>query len=365
MANLAVRAIEAFDAWAQGEIARENLNAKSVQKYRPLWSTWAQWCAQRGTSWDDVQAADLQAFLEGPPQGRKTHRPALDARKMGAFSRMRYYQLFKGVYTLASKRQWTCSNLALDLPQASRPSLGARDSLSQVLEPAVFRELCRSANLERIFAPKTPADWWHARDRAIVATLAGAGLTVQELINLRGCDVLEAHGRKPLSPYQQLSLFESAQTDLLIDVMANVQGVQRTVPLDGNFAQLLRDWMTRRYRVLSERASAAARGRRRTQYLQQHSHLGPLFMARKAPQHKQPLGPMAPNSVYVVASHALQQLRQLHDLSTGEIVVAKGPAIIRNTVVQQWIATRGAQEAAAFAGLKDMYSLRLPVSGRG
>ena len=63
-------------------------------------------------------------------------------------------------------------------------------------------------------------------------------------------------------------------------------------------------------------------------------------------------------SVYRAASKALVRIRQIEG-TAADNYVAKGPGIIRNTVIRRWIDELGPHEAASRAGLKNETSLRL------
>ena len=67
---------------------------------------------------------------------------------------------------------------------------------------------------------------------------------------------------------------------------------------------------------------------------------------------------MVAGSVYHSVSQALTRLRALDKLQA-EHYVAKGAAVVRNTVIRRWIDQHGPVEAVGRAGLRSLDSLRL------
>jgi hypothetical protein len=72
---------------------------------------------------------------------------------------------------------------------------------------------------------------------------------------------------------------------------------------------------------------------------------------------------MVPVTVHYCIRTALQRVRSYtgHTLEDG-LQVAKGSAIIRNTVIRNWLDQRGIEQTVRLAGLRNADSLRLSVA---
>jgi len=350
---------QAFQAWADDQRALGDLSEPSITKYRSLWGAWLSWCSARELAWDTLQSANIQEFLQGsaPRQGASRRQP-INPHLMSSHTSQRYWRLLRGVYTAANKHGMTVHNPALDVPDADRPSIAFKDRFSQVLEPFLFSKLVMPKTIEAIFPAKTSANWWHARDRAIMAVLVDTGVTVTELVALRGADLVEAAtGRRAATSSPQRSIFTVTDGDMLIDVMDN-NSVDRSLPIGASLAPLLRSWLSWRRRLLVERSAATGALTERDKFMAMHDQLGPLFIARRARSGTAIFPSMDPTSVYHTVSQALKRVRETESMPSATYV-AKGPAVVRNTVIRRWLDDFGPGEAAARAGLKDITSLRL------
>lgn len=369
-----------FEVWAAHEQHQQRLSPTSVRKYQPLWLAWTSWLDP--VPWSAASAQDLARFLEGPPPGRKTTRAALNPTRMSPFTRERYFRLVRGVYLAAMKRGAVKENPALELPEHLRPALTRRDLQPQVLEPRVFQALRRRAGIEQAIPLQSEQAWWHVRDRALLAVLAGTGLTTAELIALRGSDV-RAVGA-PLNLHQPA--LDGRLPQLVIDVRGQGDQVGRELDLPEALAPLLLEWLRLRDAMLAKRAGMALPPPQRAAWLAQHDAGGPLFIARpKAPPQPKPApgaaparkvrraAPaaepqgMEPDGVYYTVSKAVAAARtaQAAEAGTSEGHVASGPAIIRNTVIQHWLATVGSTQTVTLAGFRDSRSLRSLQPGGG
>jgi integrase len=354
---------QAFAQWGAAQCAQDELSPGSVLKYKPLWMAWLGWCSSVQVPWDQVHGPDVQRFLDGPAPGKGvSRRLAINPQRMSAYTRQRYWRLLRGVYATAFKAQLVQHNPALEVDDKDRPSIHENDRLSQVLEPFVFEKLQQAHTLEAIFTPKTPDNWWYARDRAILAILLETGITVSELIALRGSDLIEPEqGRAVASSSVQDSLLGHEPGELRLDVMQSSTTVGRTLAIKAAMAPLVRAWLAWREKLLIERSGTHARLIHRRAFMQEHSLRGPLFIARRARKGIEIFPIMDATSVYYTVSNALTRLRTLEHLEN-ELYVAKGPGIIRNSVIRHWISAYGPEAAAAMAGLQSVASLRLGTS---
>lgn len=350
----------AFDSWAETQMRLGELSEASVDKYRPLWNAWVGWTLQQDLRWDRVSQEDIGRFLQGPAPGQHRRRRTLKADKMSGYTRQRYWRLLCGVYAEASRRGWVESNLALDLPDADRPKVMDRDRQSQILEPAVFERLRSPVGILRAIHTQSEQDWWHVRDRAIMAVLAETGITASELIALRGVDVRDPQTLRPMDGSQP-SLLPPDRIGCWIDVMATTTSIERSVPMRHNLTRLLQEWIRLRGRLLEEKAARLTRLSERSSFLQKHASEGPLFVTRRARAGAGLFPAMDQTAVYHTVKSCLKNIRdELQEgLGAEEVYVAKGPAVVRNTVLRHWLDTVGVEEAVKLAGLKNAESLRL------
>jgi integrase len=339
------------------------LSAFSIEKYRPLWMAWVTWCSAQGMAWDVVQGNDVKGFLAGAAPGTgSTRRLAINPSKMSSYTRQRYWRLLLGVYVHAKKTGVVENNPVLDVEESDRPQISVRDRTSQVLEPTVFTKLRRPDTIESLFPRKTDTNWWHVRDRALMAVLVGTGITVAELIGLRGQDLVEpGQGRAMAQPTKQDPLWGISDAGLLLDIMQSDSNVHRVLVLDNSWSPLLKDWLAWRERLLVERCARTLPLAQRDHFLASHGRDGPLFIARRARDSTDLFPAMDATSVYHTVSNALKRLRGSENVLS-EAYIAKGPAVIRNSVIRLWVDSLGPQEAARLAGLKNEASLRLKAS---
>ena len=177
---------DAFDSWAAGLVLDGELSQRSADKYRPLWLAWRSWLSLRQWDWRQVTGALIEEFLQGAAPGQGGRRPALSKDRMSSYTRQRYWRLLRGVYATAVRDGLLPCSPVLEVAQQLRPRIALRDRQSQVLEPLLFARLREPQVLRSIIAIKTEADWWHGRDRAMLALLVDVGITTAELIGLQG-----------------------------------------------------------------------------------------------------------------------------------------------------------------------------------
>ncbi len=353
----------AFDLWANTQHELGEMSLASIKKYKPLWMAWVSWCLLHEIAWDEVQSHDIEQFLQGPAPGTgPTRRLAINPKKMSSYTRQRYWRLLRGIYASAYKNKLTKHNPVINIDEKERPRISEVDRTSQVLEPYVFCKLAQPQTIEAIFPRKTKTNWWHARDQALIAVLVETGITVTELIALRGMDLVEvAQGRSMATPHAQTPIVDSPGAELEIDVMETTSNVDRSLPISKTMAPILRYWLAWRQKLLVERSAKTGPLNRRDQFMATHGREGPLFIARRARSGTEIFPPMDPTSVYHTVSQALTRLRNTEGL-VSQTYIAKGPAVVRNSVIRQWIDTVGPAAAAAMSGLKSPNSLRLKAT---
>lgn len=349
-----------FDTWASTQHAMGELALTSIAKYKPLWMAWLSWCLQHDLAWDTVHSDNIRQFLQGAAPGKgATRRLAINPNKMSSYTRQRYWRLLRGVYFNAHKENLIEHNPVLDVDEKDRPKISAVDRTSQVLEPFLFSKLIQPGTIDELFPEKTQANWWYARDRALMAVLVETGITVTELIALRGQDLVEKNqGRAIASQHAQAVIEGFNGAELEIDVMETSTHVGRSLPISKAMAVLLREWLSWRHRLLVERSAMTGALVQRERFLADHARDGPLFIARRARSGTELFPLMDATSVYYTVSKAITRLREAEGLSN-QTYIAKGPAVVRNSVIRQWIDALGPSVAADRAGLKSQDSLRL------
>lgn len=359
---------DAFEPWANEAVLRGDLSQPSVDKYRALWLAWRGWLLMRGIDWARVTGVLVEEFLQGPAPGQGGRRPAINTHRMSSYTRQRYWRLLRGVYATAAQAGVMASSPLLEVPEQRRPTISSRDRLSQVLEPQLFERLQVPKTIESIIAVKTAADWWHRRDRAMLALLVETGVTTSELIALRGKD-LKRVDRAAL----EVGVTSSAPDNpisLQLDVLDAPGSVGRTLRISERYSYLLLEWLGFRRVLLSEWTARVAEMEEGASVKAGHGDESPLFLARRARIGGEEMPALEAVTVYYAISRALDRLRSqvlppLTAPSAGVVPdaphVAKGPAVIRNSVIRAWLDSVGPAETVRRAGLQSVDSLRLPA----
>ncbi len=364
---------DSFAGWASGLVKAGDLSQRSADKYRTLWQAWRGWLVLRELDWRRVTGGQVEEFLCGAAPGQGGRRPAIHLSRMSSYTRQRYWRLLRGVYATAVQDGTLASSPVLEVPQARRPSISSRDRQSQVLEPSLFAALHDAEVIKSIIPVKNEKDWWHPRDRAMVALLVATGITTTELIDLRGMDLKRLDRR--LIDLRGPNAGE-VLPPLMLDVMEGQDGLGRCLQICEELTPLLYDWLRERHALLLERAARSMPGaskQQRAEFLTEHDCNGPLFMARRARAGAADFPAMQAVTVYYTVSQALKRLRtrmaptQLEQ-SAGEVpdepYVAKGAAVIRNSVIREWLDNVGAEETVKRAGLQSVDSLRLVLQSK-
>jgi integrase len=354
--------LDPFGFWAKSLLSANELNAKSVAKYETLWKAWRGWLMALGHDWSSATPELIERFFLGPAPGQGGRRPALDATRMSGYTRQRYWRLLRGVYASAVKSGVLARSPVLDVPEKARPIVGLRDRQSQVLEPGVLARLRDPVMIKASVVVTTAFDWWHVRDRAMLALLVDTGITTSELIRLRGMDLRRVNGQALLAEGENVS-------GLLLLVMETPESPQRVLAVSALYAGLLLDWLRQRQGLLGERCRRCHSKEERDAFWLMHDQRGPLFVARRARGADSVLPAMPAVTVYYTIANALKKFRRCYQLEIGspdgagqgQPYVAKGAAIIRNSVIAHWLQTRGVVETLRLAGLKSVTSLRLPL----
>lgn len=357
--------IGAFDHWCS--IAKHNkprsLSQASVDKYRPLWLAFCGWMAQRAIDWRELDADQVQAFLDGPTPSTRTNRTALSSNHMAPATRNRYWRLIYGVYAEAALQNWIEQSPCEDL---TTPTLGKAERKPQVLPPRALAALRDPETVRSLLPQDSPDHWWVLRDRALIALLAHTGIATAEICALTGKSICRDQkpviGTRQMLPSNALSgdkgLFKDAP-GLKLHIPASRDYVKREIALDVAVMTHLGPWLACRQRLLAERSAHQVDLSKRSTYMQAHAVDGPIFLSRKAGGMDKDLPPMAVSSVYVSVRNVLRDLYRPDKQGITRIPsppegvhVAAGAAIVRNSVLKAWCEEEGRVETMKRAGLK-------------
>lgn len=380
-----------FAGWAARMAAGGEFSASTVETYSAIWNAWLGWLAARGLGWLDVDAMTIQAYLEGPSPGLAHHRPALRADRMANYTQQRYWRVLRAVYAEAVRSGWLVSSPVLDVPEGDRPVIALSSRQSQVLPPGVLSLLRDPGVIEGCIPFVREAEWWAVRDRAAVLVLSHLGITTRELMALRGGDVVfqpiqsgdqvadgcvTERGDLP-SPAPLVAQLEPVS----LAVARDDEVIPRVLELNDAVRRVLQPWLALRRVVLS------ARLKRRLvcvavsdEQLDAVCWSEPLFMSRQRSAEQIDadrsggsvlpvdkvglLPPMEASNVYQVVKRALNALYGLPVLAGQHpklrgLNQASGAAIIRNSVLLDWVQTLGEETAALLGGLRSVGSLRV------
>ena len=350
-----------FVLWSGAALSSEEMNKASVAKYASLWNTWRAWLLSRARDWHTATAQDIRTFLDGPSPGTvHSSRKPINPRRMSSYTRQRYWSLLRGVYAKAVSAKLLQENPALALPDQDRPSIARSDRQSQVLEPFVFERLRNAHTIRELLPLSSDNDWWHVRDRALIAILVSTGITSAELLGLRGVDVCPK-SRCAVPTTVALPFDVGSPDDWVVDIMATSTAVGRTMALKGELQSLVQEWARCRQQLLLNRCARAVSLSARAEFLKSHDLNGAFFLARRAKAGSALLPGLDQVSLYYTVSQTLLALRKSMGLDRDNCGphVAKGPAVIRNSVLRCWLDHYGADVTVRLAGLKSVDSLRI------
>lgn len=350
-----------FDAWIERQRAQREFDAVTVPVYRSFWRGWLDWLHERGQHWLVFPESLVGEFLNGPPPKGLSRPQRRRQQPMANYTRQRYYRVLRGVYHEAGSRGLLDHNPVLRLPEDQVPTIAPRSRASQVLPPGVLAMLRDAATLRRLLGPPSPSQWWKLRDQALVMLLATTAITTRELIALTGEDLrvgtergsdrlaqrlVAAPGQAP-----NLALLPGEGVWLVLQESAELLGRSLPVPV-GAWPPLLA-WAQAREQLLDPADSAGAPWLLSRQRRPRGSVSG--LQAGQLPY-----PPMDSASVWLVVRSALTPLLAA---AVGEgdsgVAVAKGAAIVRNSVLQEWVDETDPAETARRAGLSSATHLRV------
>jgi integrase len=348
--------VAARNAFMKSVNANDELSERTKNLYAHTWSLWVKWLAARGKAFDEAQPEDVAAFLSGGAPGQGRRRQPKDETRMKPFTRQRYWRVLNEVYRLRR------SNPAYALVKGpDDPIVPQRDRHAEVLPPRVLAMLRDPLWLRGQIPDCAGAreDWTAPRDRALVALLAHCGLSTGELIALTPASLMVGATRR---------LLECSQRDLpgLTGNSTRVhvpstRTLGRRTELFGEVAPEKLE-VGQREVILPEEAIEIV-----WEWLLRWKHLGldvhgPLFPAGRR-RHGEHTALSAAMVFMIVRDCVRSALRIQYGEITKPSANSHGPAVVRNTVLQHWLAHLPRDEVARRAGLKDASSIRIPELG--
>ena len=362
-----------FEAWADKEVLAGRFQSGTVVVYRSIWQAWTDWLGQHETHWGLASARNVQEFLDGPAPGQRRHRSPIRVDGLANFTKQRYWRVLRGVYAHAKRLELVNDNPTFDVPEVDRPTIEHRGRSPSVLPPGVLENLQRSETVTRLVPVLKETHWWSVRNRAVISVLTHLGLTTAELGSLRGCD-LRFHGMlwvdHARGPTQEMIEEGVAGGEVWLDVPQGGALQARSLPVPLVVQALLqghlraRDLLYRQRFFDRWRQDVVGSGSGVEHELQALLRSAPLFPSRKCVGGDRL---NLPGMDEVTVFECVQKfLRAYFATQEGEVVdprargvyMGQGAAIVRNSLVAQWITQFGPEEAVIRGGFISHESLR-------
>lgn len=369
-----------FEAWVSEEVLSGKFKPETIVVYRSIWLTWIDWLKNRNTDWKCASGRDILDFLSGPAPGTKRHRKSIRSDGLANFTKQRYWRVLRGVYAWAKRSEVVESNPTNDVPEHQRPSINVRSLKPQVMPPGVLEYLQIPENINALIEVEKDTHWWSLRNRSVFSVLVHLGLTTAELGQLKGRD-LRVNGIAWVDqigePAQQSLEQKHARVDVWLDIPKGGALAARSLEVPLAVQRHLKTFLlARRYlystRLLSQwRLDGSHRSRSYEQDLITLLRDAPLFPSRKCVGGDKTVLPgldevtifelvQKTMRAYFTTSHG----KEVDPRSHG-IYIGLGAAVIRNSLIAQWVARLGPEEAVARSGFASQESLRQHTAVQG
>ncbi len=362
-----------FETWAHEQLELGKFKGNTVVVYRSIWQAWTAWLLGRETSWSKVSANDVTDFLDGPAPGQKRHRRPIRANGLANFTRQRYWRVLRGVYSCAKRLDLINDNPVMDVPENLRPTIAARSLLPQVLPPSMLVHLQNPDTIKELIPVLKDTHWWSLRNRAVMSVLTHLGLTTAELGALSAAALrsgttlwIDKIGDWTQDAIEGVALDET----VWLDVASGGPLAARSLVVPMAIVPILHQHLSAHRMLYSQRLTkgwSKGIGNGSLGYeieLQGRLRRAPMFPSRKCiGGDKLNLPGMDEVTVFELvqkvtnsffASHTGQHL----DPRDRGVHMGQGAAIVRNTLIRQWIETFGQEEAVKRAGFESQESLR-------
>lgn len=335
------------------------LSSASVKIYRSIWHGWLNWLAYEQLPWNNVTPSDVERFLATRAPS-EAGRPAIVRDTMANYTCQRYFRVLQGVYRDAAMLGLIDIDPVSVVEQEGRqPHVQEDDRRPQMLPPGALALLRRPDWLAKVLPMEHHREWWVLRDRACVALTAHCGLTTGELRTLQGRDLRLGSSVYGGDAQARLPGIEPAG-QLFVDVRDGSAQVSRSVPVPVSAVPVLDPWLNARLMQLQlqrHRWSLMEEGDRAVAKIRglAAAERAPLLLASERNAAKAAgNGELTAAMLYRVFRKCLQTAYTELLAGPGEDqYVATGAAIVRNTVIGEWVET--CPEAAGdLAGLKSL-----------
>ena len=362
-----------FEAWVQEEVLAGRFQPETVVVYRSIWQAWCDWLTQRGCQWSQASAKNVQTFLDGPAPGQRRHRNAIRSDSLANFTKQRYWRVLRGVYACAKRLELVEDNPTLEVPEELRPVINRRSLLPQVLPPGVLTRLQQPETITALIPVLKETHWWSLRNRAVLSVLAHLGLTTAELGQLCGRD-LRMNGSSwvdQISGPSQNSFGQNVEAaEIRLDVPRGGALLGRSLNVSPLVQRHLHVYLLARQQLFGQRLlSQWKSGIRASKAGYEHELRELLRSAALFPSRKCLGGDRLnlPGIDEVTVFELVQKvLRSYFETSEGGhvdprasgVYIGHGAAIVRNSLIAQWISQLGPEEAVERAGFCSQESLR-------
>ena len=215
----------AFAAWLADANGRAQMRESSTDVYEHMWSAWTAWAVGKGVRFENIMAADLEAYL--------LSRGGSD--DLSPRYAWRLLRLVDRVLSSHARAHALVGNTAAADLMAARPDIRfanahKAEELPDYLPAGQARQLVAYLSVVRPGRATAAQAWQEIRDRSSVALMLGAGLTPGEVRGLKTTDAVTEGGRSRDVPWK-----------LRIDGNGNAPA--RETPVSHWAGQLLRYWL--------------------------------------------------------------------------------------------------------------------------
>lgn len=345
-----------FLSWAATKKARATASSKRRDQfsdktqviYESLWRGWVEWLTARDRRWEDATPEDVRQFLDGPapaPIDRPTRRP-IEAKKMANYTQQRFWRVLQAVYAHAKLNDLVAQSPCIDVSR--KPHITERSQQRQTMVPGVLELLRDPQQLRRLIPHESERQWWALRDRASLALAVHCALSTGELTALRGRDL--RHGVAMLAPLQpELPGMSDDPPAWAVDIPATEERLAHTVPIPPEAMELIQPWLAYRATVLAALQRDFAAGRIA------HAPPGladaPLLLSRET-RPGEVVSAVDARVVWHVFRKCIDAAIRATGFDLDGSYLARGPGILRNSVIVDWTERFGPDKATELAGLK-------------
>jgi hypothetical protein len=229
-----------------------------------------------------------------------------------------------------------------------KPHITERSQQRQTMVPGVLELLRDPARLRALIPYESERQWWALRDRASLALAVHCALSTGELIALRGRDL--RHGVAMLGPVQpELPGMSAEPPPWAVDIPATDERLAHTVPIPPEAMELIEPWLAHRAAVLAALHRDFAAGR--IAHEPPSVADAPLLLSRET-RPGEAVSAVDARVVWHVFRKCIDAAIRATGFDLDGNYLARGPGILRNSVIVDWTERFGPDKATEWAGLK-------------